>query len=458
MDQIGLDTRAFLDMCSTGHFSCSTEKLGAELEVSGITRKGDPNFHAYLKIPNLNPESFQGEFGSNNVEWNSPVLSFANGAPFTELLEAQVAAIEELKNNFVNALCCGVLPSMRREYYGQYDDHLDLDQMQLALNPNKPRYQLLLDIWKKMYGPKKTIKFPGHSSIKVESCMALSIMSSFQIHYSIRPEDAADALDVAAMISAVTNAPFVSSPRFFSKTGSWEDYRPLFWREIFPNRTGAGPGWANSMEEMLGQLKQYDCIFGIETSQNPLEQLEMGETPSLEALTTHMGCLWFDQRLKIHSNSLTIEERTKGSGTPVDNTAKAVFWTGLMRYFLTQDVPRMRHEFGDFSHTEQNTLRTSEKGLNASICWMGKTTSVRDLILDEFLPMAKLGHADLTSEEVDPFLSIVEKIVLTGRTPAQWIRSRANMYERGGLTFQHTDSQLCCDMLANQSHSIVDWE
>jgi hypothetical protein len=453
------DTKSFLQMARNGQFSSDEMHIGWEFEVNAINQDGSPDFHAADKIlsaKNQTNFSIQGEFGRHNAEINGMPISLASKKPFSQMTNDQNEALRYLDRLGLRAFGSGIFTSIQLDNCGELCRSFNRDLMQKSINPHKPRYQALLDCWERHVGPTKNLDFSLYGPLIVHSCAMESMIASFQIHLQINPEQAADALNIAAMISGPTQSPFVSSPRMFGKVGFAQEYRHEIWRQLFPKRTGMGHSWYLSLEDYLQKICTYEQWFESDDNQNSLGLLESGETPSLANLKTLIGSVWFDQRLKINANCLTIEERSKGSGSTPDNTAKAVFWIGLMLYYLKYD-PKAWERFGDFEITERNYCDQLTMGSSSPVNWFGEIIFGNKLIVETLIPLAKIGLADFMDEsEFMPYLDIVKTIVQKRRTVSEYIR-RISKYQETRKSPLEID-QLISQLLHNyRFSSVINW-
>jgi CBS domain-containing protein len=109
--------------------------------------------------------------------------------------------------------------------------------------------------------------------------------------------------------------------------------------------------------------------------------------------------------------------------------ANAAFWFGLMRGMSREhgDVSRVM----SFETAHENFLAAARLGLQAQFTWPGRpSVPARDLILQDLLPLAREGLAELgiVPADAERYLGILEERVERPQTGAQWmIDSLAHM-------------------------------
>jgi CBS domain-containing protein len=148
---------------------------------------------------------------------------------------------------------------------------------------------------------------------------------------------------------------------------------------------------------------------------------------------------------------LRIENRALPSGpTVADEIANAAFFSGLML--------ALPEEYGEiakkmvFEDAKANFFRAARHGLDAQLRWIdGQTLGASTLILNHLLPLAKngLSSANVSNDDIDRYLGIIEERARRGQTGARWItKSFAAM---GNTTSKDTRrTALTSAMLSNQ--------
>ncbi|MBW3536110.1 MAG: CBS domain-containing protein [Gemmatimonadetes bacterium] len=252
-------------------------------------------------------------------------------------------------------------------------------------------------------------------------------------------------------LTAPVLAAAVNSPLLFGKR-LWEETRialfqqsldtraaTLDLRELSP-RVRFGDRWAEGGVADLFQedVARFRVLLANDVDEDPIEALDRGQVPRLEALQLHNSTVYRWNRpcygVSDGRPHLRIECRALPAGpTVVDEVANAAFWTGL--------VLGIRAEYGDvtghmdFDDAKANFLAAARSGLKAGLHWMGgRTVAAPQLIMDELLPVARNGLAgcDVDGDDIDRYLGIIRDRVESGATGAQWaLGSLAHMKGQG---------------------------
>ena len=105
---------------------------------------------------------------------------------------------------------------------------------------------------------------------------------------------------------------------------------------------------------------------------------------------------------------------------------KAAFYYGLVRGFdLEGEPPETKL---DFAQAKQNFYTAARYGLGAQICWWqegGLTeTSIRQLIVDQLVPLATLGlqSLDIPDEEISRYINVIAARAENSQNGAAWQR------------------------------------
>ena len=437
----------FLDLVRQGKFKSSQKTIGSEWELVCLNKDGSLDDGAASRIFDLPDETRDNfglttEFGSHNVEFNGGVIELSQDKPFSRFLDEQLETLYVLDSFGLNALGCGLALNPTYQDLGEVGEVFDKSRMLKLINPHKPRYNTLLDCWERISGGQTVLSFLGIEPFRIRSCGIESLISSFQIHLCVNPDEASDALNIASFLHAATQAPFVCSPRILGKNAAYKDLRIQIWRQLFPQRTGMGPCWYNDFEHVLREACKVEQWFVC--AENSPEQL-----PNLKTL---IGSTWTDQRLKINGSVLTIEERAKGSGTPQDNTMKTILWIGLMLYYL-KNKPKAWEEFGDYSFCEANALLVAEKGLDAEIHWFGASIKVSELILTTLIPLAEEGLKGINDPLVTTLLGKLRVIVETNKTVSEMILKWSKDFQGE----ENSDQRIMKALFDRRFESVADW-
>ena len=434
------DLRALAFMLEDGRVESNVRRIGAEQEMFLIDREMRP---APLSAEVLNKASeprLTTEIARFNLEANlSPRVLTGScfrqmEAELRELIGKARAAAESFS---ADVLLSGILPTLQ-------PSDLTLDNLTPA-----PRYdQLNREVIRSRGGP-FSIYIKGldelhltHDNIMMESCN-----TSFQIHYQTNADDFVSDYNLAQAITGPVLAVAVNSPLLFGKR-LWQETRVALFQHStdarsrpqlarsHPARVSFGDRWLEHSLIALfhDQISRFRPIMLTEPDEYPFLVLARGETPKLSALSLHNGTVWRWNRacygVADGVAHLRIENRALPSGpTVADEMANAAFFAGLMLA-----LPK---EYGDvakrmaFDDAKANFFRAARHGLDAQFNWIdGHTYSAGTLILDHLLPLARVGlqSAEISTEDADKYLDIIQERARSRQTGARWVmRSFAGM-------------------------------
>jgi len=264
---------------------------------------------------------------------------------------------------------------------------------------------------------KEGLKFE-HNSVMLEAAA-----TSFQIHTQITYETAHHYYNASILASAATVAISANAPYLFGKE-LWHETRiPIFEQSVNTGegkkRVSFGSGFAKEtiLECFQENIEAYEVLIPLffEVPQEKFEHLKL-----------HNGTIWrwnrplvgFDSDGTIH---FRIEHRVMAAGpTLVDMLANALFYYGIATA-LAEEVAA--GEFAcDFETAEKNFYAAAKEGLACTILWRGEVHTMRELLLELFLPMAYRGIAQLeiAREDAEFYLDIIRQRVESGQNGAAW--------------------------------------
>lgn len=277
--------------------------------------------------------------------------------------------------------------------------------------------------------------YTEHESVMLESCN-----TSFQVHLQVEPDDFAHVYNVAQLVTAPVLAAAVNSPVLFGKL-LWEETRIALFQQSIDTRRGSvhvrdlsprvrfGEEWISRglMDLIQEDVTRFRVLLTRQVSEDPIAMLDEGRVPSLQALSLHNGTVYRWNRpcwgVRNGVAHLRIECRVLPSGpTVVDEVANMAFWIGLV-LGGSEAYGDIRSHM-DFADAKSNFLAAARNGLKAGFIWLdGRSISAKRLILDEALPMARAGlaGADVSPEDIDRYLGIIEDRVASETTGARWI-------------------------------------
>jgi len=356
-------------------------------------------------------------------------------------LDAVIAQIDEAAAKLeAGVVLTGILPTLRVA-------HLSLDNM----TPH-PRYHELNRATSQLRDGAFHIVIKGLDELDIthDNVMFESANTSFQVHFQVGPEEFAPLYNLAQAISAPVLAAAVNSPLLFGQR-LWNETRvALFQRSVDvrsaahrrranPPRVSFGDAWIERsvVEIYRDDITRFRMLLSCSGSvEDPMQVLDEGGVPALEALRMHTSTVWRWNRAcyGVHDGQphLRIENRVLPAGpTVLDEVANAAFFFGLMAS-LSREYPRIDTVM-EFDDAKNNFFAAARHGLNAQFTWVGgKTMAAHELVLDELLPQARQGLTDhgIDVEDVDRYLGIVEERVRRRQTGSQWaLRSLSAMAE-----------------------------
>jgi gamma-glutamyl:cysteine ligase YbdK (ATP-grasp superfamily) len=405
-------------------FSQRGAVAGFELEAWLIDAAGDPSPSNSEFLDRLDNPLVVPELAAFNVEINgSP--SRISGRLFSRLHD-------ELSTNWNS--CCqvaetmgarmmtiGILPTVREsmlcsENMSAQVRYRSLNDRVLALRDGRPlRISIEGDT------PLETT----HADVMLEAAA-----TSFQIHLQCRPRNSVRDFNASMIASAPMVAVAANSPFLFGHA-LWDETRiPLFEQavDVGPNllsRVGFGQDYVHeSLFEIFKQNQDdYRLLLPAVQDSSPNE---------LRHVRFHNGTLWrwnrpligFDFDGQVH---LRIEHRVVPAGPTIrDCIANSAFFFGLVRALALQEEPM--EKLLPFDLARDNFYRCARHGLDAAVHWPVKRSpaqfSVRTLIVDELLPLARQGlqASGIPDSEIDEYLGIIGARADSSQNGATWQR------------------------------------
>jgi CBS domain-containing protein len=438
------DLQALEQMLEQGVFESGVTRIGAEQEMFLVNEAWRPHSTALDVLERLEGP-FTTELALFNLEANVEPRTLEGGCfsdlevRVDELVDQARLAAREVGTE---VLLAGILPTLSKS-----------DVTLENITP-KARYYALNTAFGEMRGgqPYK-LRIQGtdelyteHDSVMLEACN-----TSFQVHLQVDPDDFARIYNIAQVVTAPVMAAAVNSPVLFGKR-LWQETRIALFQQSVDTRSGSvhmrdlsprvrfGEAWIEDSVTDLFQedIARFRVLLTREVTEDPLQVLQDGGVPQLQALTLHNGTVYRWNRPcygvgggKPH---LRIECRVIPSGpTVADEVANAAFWIGLVLGAAREwgDV-RERIDFGE---AKANFLAAARNGLKAGFRWLdGETFSARRLILEQALPLARSGltEAGVSGSDIDRFLGIIQARVESGTTGSRWmLRSLLGLKDQG---------------------------
>ncbi len=437
MQSVLRDLDALRYMLDHDVFETGVRRLGAEQEFFLVDESGRPASAAMTLLDRLDDPMFTTELGLFNLELNLAPLDFAPDC-LSKLEKGLQGRVEQLRRAAdgigVQPVLTGILPTLRASDIGMHN-----------MTP-RSRYYALNDALKAMSGGSFGLFLRGVDEVSIEhdSVMLESACTSFQVHLQVDPAEFPQFYNtaqvvIAPLLAASTNAPLLFGRRL------WKETRvPVFQQAIDSRgsrfylrerrpRVRFGQNWVDeSVIELFAQdVASFRVLIACERTEDPFDALERGEAPRLDALRVFSGTVYRWNRPcygvcdgKPH---LRIEMRALPAGPSViDEIANTALFVGLMSG-LRREIPDVRRQMS-FADARSNFHAAAEFGLDAQMRWFGgRVIPVRELLLDELLPLAAsaLEKSGIQSVDRERFLGVLRERIGSGRTGSQWLLDSA---------------------------------
>ena len=421
------ETRLLAEWFEQGRFTDECNVAGFELEVWLLDRAccPAPINEQYIALAGQQP--VVAELARFNLELNTAPRPLS-GHLFSSLQRELSQTWEESKaiagRLDAKLAMIGILPTVRPQ-------HLNLANM----SPLK-RYRALNEqILRLRDGAPLVLDIEGRERLQMShgDVMLESVATSFQIHLQISPQQAVRYYNAAHILSAPMVAVSANSPYLFGHD-LWDESRiPLFEQSVAvagSNRGLCGGQGRVTFGSAYLKTSIHECFQRNRDCYPALLPACLEEpAEALPHLRLHNGTLWrwnrpligFDEAGVPH---LRLEHRVVPAGpTIIDSVANAALFYGLIEALGQQEVAP---EAGiDFEQARRNFYLAAQHGLAAEVQWQGqKSVNLRDLLLNDLLPMARRGLArlDIAAAEIDLYLGVIEGRLRKKQNGAAWQR------------------------------------
>jgi hypothetical protein len=417
-------------MVADGCFREHADTIGLEVELDLVDPLGRPRLVNQPVLARLGRSDLQQELGQFNIELNvaprpltGPVLRELE-RELTDMLTRSGAQIADLGARLV---AIGTLPTLGAN---------ELTYDSLSANP---RYAVLSHRMRSARHGPFTVQIEGRESLAfaTDSVAPEAAATSLQLHLRVTADRFAAFYNAAQAIAAVQVAVAANAP-FLLGRNLWQETRIALCEQMLdtrrtaeiargaPPRVWLGDRWVTGAVDLFGEtVRDFPPLLPLITAEDPEQTLTSGAAPELRELRLHNGTVWRWNRpvydVQDGRPHLRIENRLLPAGpTAADMIANAALYYGLVRALADTEPPIWAGT--PFDATERDLHAAAKNGLDADIWWAGGHRPVRDVILEEILPLAADG---LTRWRVDPadrdrYLGIIEARVRSGRTGATW--------------------------------------
>ncbi|HWS76338.1 MAG TPA: hypothetical protein VN324_14460 [Quisquiliibacterium sp.] len=434
--RLAAETRLLREMIGARRFDERSFTAGFELEAWLMDHSGYPAADNERFLERAANPMVVSELSRFNVELNCTPRALRGDA--LRRMEADLAATWSHCQRVAHALgdvlvAIGILPTIREEdlclaNMSPMNRYFALNQQVLAARGGRP---IRLDI----RGRERLAL--AHPDVMLEAAT-----TSFQVHLQAPASQSARYHNAAVLLSAPMVAVSANSP-FLFQASLWEETRiPLFEQAVDTSdparpedcRVTFGEDWVREglHEVFEDNLQRFAPLLPV-VSDAPPEQLRH--------LRLHNGTIWrwnrplvgFDEAGTPH---LRIEHRVMPAGPSiVDMIANAALFYGCARVLAT--LPTPPEQLLDFGAVREDFYQAARDGLQARIRWLdGRAHSMRSLLEDELLPMARTGLALLGIDEADAdrYLDVIAARVRTGQNGAAWQRAHLEAHGRDFMT------------------------
>jgi len=371
------------------------------------------------------------ELSRFNVELNGTPQSLAGRAlrrleeELNETWRHCVAVANELEATMI---MIGILPTVRETdlclaNISKRNRYQALNQQVLALRGGRP---LQLDI-----------DGQEHLSLSHNDVMLEAAATSFQLHLQSPATEVSRYMNASMIASAPLVSLAANSPFLFGKS-LWAETRIPLFEQAVATGDGSHPEQArvtfgsdylpdNPLELFRENIERYATLLPT--------LFENGD--ELPHLRLHNGTIWRWNRLLVGFDDdklphLRIEHRPIPAGpTIVDMIANAAVYFGAVRFLAGLRTPPESDL--PFSVARDNFYRAARDGLDANLVWLdGREVSVRTLLADELLHMARQGLIllGIDEDDIEHYIGIAEARTTSGQNGAVWQRAHAQIHGR----------------------------
>jgi len=424
------DVKALEIMLDNNLIEDDVTRIGSEQEFCLVNKNWRPSKKSEEILNDIDDPHFTTEIALFNLEINLDPVELKTDAfsivenQLNTLLEKAKISAKKFNNNIV---LTGILPTISKK------------ELEFNYMTPKPRYWMLNDMLKELRGTNFRLHLRGVDElfIKHDSVMFEGCNTSFQMHLQIAPKDFISCYNWAQAISGpvlgiCTNSPILLGRELWSETRiglfqqSIDTRNSSFALENKQSRVSFSKEWAKGTVADLykNDIAKHKVIISREIDSNSLDEIEKGNVPKLQALCLFNGTIYRWNRPcfgmcegKAH---LRIENRYIPAGpSALDEMANFAFWVGLMkgRPEKFDDMPSVM----DFKDAKSNFVKAARNGKESVMFWMGKQISVRNLVVNELLPIAKSGleKMNIDKKDIDRFLAVIKNRA-ESQTGSQW--------------------------------------
>jgi gamma-glutamyl:cysteine ligase YbdK (ATP-grasp superfamily) len=438
------DLSALSKLLEKPSFGQGEPSVGTELEVHLIGDGARPIPCNEAVLAQLDDPQFTLEINRFNLEFNATPAPLA-GRPFLDMRIQMEQALDRIRQaarpSAARVAVVGILPTLRVSDIGPH-----------AMS-DRPRYHALSKALRAMRGEPFRVHIEGLDSLNLR-CDDVTLEganTSFQVHLRVPPRAFAAHYNAAQLAAAPVLAVSGNSP-FFAEHRLWEETRVALFKQSVdvrrrvnaegelrgPARVSFGHDWIrDALEPFVASAALHEAILPVVQGPSPLDLLEHGEHPGLEALRLHHGTVWSWNRAVFDpadGGHLRIEHRALPAGpTVIDMVANAAFTLGLT-LGLADRIEDLTRALA-FPAADRNFYAAARQGLEAELSWPSghgvRTRSARELVFALLEDAARgLASAGVEASDYEPLLQLIRARAESTRTGSQVQRSLLAHYAR----------------------------
>ncbi len=435
----------FARMLAESRFDFDTPMTGMEVELNLIDAEGQPALLNTEVLALIDHPHFVQELGRFNLEINVPPRSLLGDGAATyesEVREQLNTANERALKAGAGMAMMGILPTL----------HPGLLTHE-AISTN-PRYALLDEQMLLARGEDLHIDIrggPESLETYADSIAPEAACTSVQFHLQVSPDDFAQNWNAAQALASVQVALGANAPYFLGQE-LWRETRIAVFTQATDTRPAElkaqgvrprvwfGERWITSVFDLFEENSRYfSALLPVIEDEDPVAELEAGNTPSLQELRLHNGTVWRWNRPVYDVVGglphLRVENRVLPAGpTVVDILANGAFYYGALRQLAEADRPVWSQM--SFAAAEENFTAAAIRGLETDVFWPGSgEVPITELVLRRLLPLAHEGLRSwgVNDEIRERLLGIIEGRCIAGVNGATWQVDAVHRFEEGGL-------------------------
>lgn len=426
------DLQAFETMLAEGLFDDGPIHIGAEQELCIVDEEFQPYARALELLQGIGDEHFTNEIALYNLEANLDPFRLKDNCfskVENDLLGLLNKAHAAARQQQAHILQCGILPTLKYR-------HLQFEYM----TPEE-RYRTLSEIMLKMRGSKFEVHMEGVDELimSLGSVLFEACNTSFQLHLQIPSDKFVSQHNWSQQIAGPVLSACVNSPLLFGRE-LWAESRIALFKQSLDTRSPErymrrklarvyfGMDWLRESpaEIWRNNLSRFPLLLTSDNFEKSTEVLARGEVPKLRSILLHNGTTYTWNRLCYGATRpkphLRIECRYLPAGpSSIDEMANFAFWIGLMqaewkgKETLPQQVP--------FKTAKDNFVKAARTGLGTTFNWFGRLRPAKELLLEELIPMARLGleKQQVDAFDIDRYLGVITERVERETTGSDWL-------------------------------------